>query len=102
MTFEDFITLIGVIVGLISIITPIMKLTKTMAELNIGVQCLKESLNNITIKNHDAHSRMWEHNKSQDEVINNHEKRMVVVETKLGITPTDGHIETIDERILDD
>lgn len=108
MTVEDLVTLIGLAVAVISIVTPIIKLTKTMAELTIGVQSLKDSLNNIITKNHDAHSRMWEHNKRQDEVINDHDKRIVVVETKLGISSTHSPNTTvvgglhIDEQILDD
>lgn len=106
MTTEDLVTLVGLAVAVISIVTPIIKLTKTMAELTIGVQSLKDSLNNIITKNHDAHSRMWDHNKRQDEVINDHDKRIVVVETKLGITPgssssTIGRL-AIDQQILDD
>jgi hypothetical protein len=108
MTFEDLVALIGLVVAVISIVTPIMKLTKTMAELTIGVQSLKDSLNDIIAKNHDAHSRMWGHNKRQDEIINEHEKRIGVVETKLGITPYTYTTTTgvgglhIDEQILDD
>lgn len=108
MTVNDVVILVGLVTAVISIVTPIIKLTKTMAELTIGVQSLKDSLNNIITKNHDAHSRMWEHNKRQDEVINDHDKRIVVVETKLGISPTHSPSTTvvgglhIDEQILDD
>lgn len=108
MTVEDLVTLLGLVLAVFSVITPIIKLTKTMAELTIGVQALKDSLNNIISKNHDAHSRMWEHNKRQDEVINDHDKRISVVETRLGITslhdgitPSIGVL-NIDERILED
>lgn len=107
MTVEELVILVGLAVSVISIVTPIIKLTKTMAELTINVQSLKDSLNSIIAKNHDAHSRMWEHNKRQDEVINDHDKRIVIVETKLGITPTPitrpamGGLH-IDEQILED
>ena len=108
MTVEDLVACLGLVLAVFSIVTPIIKLTRTMAELTIGVQALKDSLNNIIQKNHDAHSRMWEHNKRQDEVINDHDKRIVVVETKLGIAQS--HNETassmgvlnIDEQILED
>jgi hypothetical protein len=106
MTIEDLVTLLGIVLAVFSVVTPIIKLTKTMAELTIGVQALKDSLNSIISKNHDAHSRMWEHNKRQDEVINDHDKRIVIVETKLGIAPTPGGTTmgriNIDERILED
>ena len=106
MTIEDLVTLLGIVLAVFSVVTPIIKLTKTMAELTIGVQALKDSLNNIITKNHDAHSRMWEHNKRQDEVINDHDKRIVIVETKLGISPNPGGTNmgriNIDERILED
>ena len=106
MKVEELVILVGLAVSVISIVTPIIKLTKTMAELTIGVQSLKDSLNSLIAKNHDAHSRMWEHNKRQDEVINDHDKRIVIVETKLGITPIHtgkpmGGLH-IDEQILDD
>ena len=107
MVVEDLVTLLGLVLAVFSVVTPIIKLTKTMAELTIGVQGLKDSLNSIIAKNHDAHSRMWEHNKRQDEVINDHDKRIVVVETKLGITPSHNGalsmgVLSIDERILED
>ena len=107
MTIEDLVTFLGLIIAVFSIVTPIIKLTKTMAELTIGVQGLKDSLNNIITKNHDAHSRMWEHNKRQDEVINDHDKRIVIVETKLGIDSLHGGTLnvgrlTIDEQMLED
>ena len=107
MQVEDLVTLLGLVLAVFSIVTPIIKLTKTMAELTIGVQALKDSLNNIITKNHDAHSRMWDHNKRQDEVINDHDKRIVIVETKLGITPANNSASgmgrlNIDERILED
>ena len=108
MQVEDLVTLLGLVLAVFSVVTPIIKLTKTMAELTIGVQALKDSLNNIITKNHDAHSRMWDHNKRQDEVINDHDKRIVIVETKLGITPSNSSSTAsmgrlnIDERILED
>lgn len=108
MTVEDLVTLLGLVLAVFSVVTPIIKLTKTMAELTIGVQALKDSLNNIITKNHDAHSRMWDHNKRQDEVINDHDRRIGVVETKLGITSSHNQGASsigrlnIDERILED
>lgn len=109
MTIEELSIIIGIVVSIFSIVTPIIKLTKTMAELTIGVQALKDSLNNIIIKNHDAHSRMWDHNKRQDKVINNHDRRLAKVENKLGINASTASedsgildIITIDEKDLEE
>ena len=89
MSAETLIMLLGLVGTLIAIASPVIKLTKTMAELTLTVQSLKDSLNDIILKNHDAHRQMWEHNKNQDEVINDHDRRITRIENKINI-PQDG------------
>lgn len=80
MTWEIF-TGITVLIGfLISIIGPFTKLTKTMTELTISVQALKEVVEELGVKNNEAHKRIWGHNDEQDERLDDHEKRIMKVE----------------------
>lgn len=85
MTTNDLTILIGFIVSIIAITSPVIKLTKTMAELSVSVEALKETLNDITEKNHEAHARLWEHNNKQDDVINEHDKRISTIESRIDI-----------------
>lgn len=86
MSVETLIMLLGLVTTLIAIVSPILKLTKTMAELTLTVQALKDSLNDIIVKNHDAHRQMWEHNNKQDEIINDHDRRISRIENKMEIS----------------
>ena len=62
-----------------------MKLSKTMTELNINMQNLNQAMNVLTANNTESHIRIWHHNAEQDEKIENHEKRITKIETKMDI-----------------
>ena len=73
-------------VGFMStVISPLMKLSKTMTELNVNMQNLNQAMNTLTSHNTESHRRIWEHNEEQDSKIENHEKRITKIETKMDI-----------------
>lgn len=80
MTWEIIIGIITLFGFLVSVVTPIAKLTKIMTELTDSVQSLKEAINEIGTKNTESHRRIWEHNTEQDQTLENHEKRITKLE----------------------
>lgn len=85
MTWEIFLGIVALVSFGIAIVTPITRLTKTMTELTIGVQSLKEAIGDIVLKNNKSHTRLWEHNGKQDTILDNHEKRITKIEIKMDI-----------------
>ena len=56
-----------------------------MTELNVNMQNLNKAMNVLTANNTESHRRIWQHNEEQDEKIENHEKRITKIETKMDI-----------------
>lgn len=77
---------VGVIITLIgfaaSIVTPIIKLTKTITKLTVVMDGLRETVEANRIDNKVSHERIWDHNKEQDDAISNHETRITVLEKR--------------------
>ena len=88
MTWEIFLGIVALVGFIISVATPLMKLSKTMTELNINMQNLNKAMNVLTANNTESHRRIWQHNEEQDEKIENHEKRITKIETKMDIMHT--------------
>lgn len=75
------IVALGSILGTGAIIVkPLLKNVKVMTELNASIKSLTEKFTNFEVNNHDDHKRIWEHNDEQDETINDHETRIVLLE----------------------
>ena len=85
MTWEIFLGIVALVGFCITIVTPLMKLSKTMTELNINMQNLNQAMNTLTANNTESHRRIWIHNDEQDEKLENHEKRITKIETKMDI-----------------
>ena len=85
MTWEIFLGIVALIGFCVAIMTPLMKLSKTMTELNVNMQNLNQAMNTLTANNTESHRRIWAHNDEQDEKIENHEKRITKIETKMDI-----------------
>lgn len=83
MTWEIFLGLVAIVGFLISVFTPLSKLTKTITELNVNMKNLGNAMEVLTTKNTESHRRIWEHNEEQDEKIENHEQRITKIETKM-------------------
>lgn len=80
MTWEIVVGIIALFSFLVSVITPLTKLTRIMTELTISVEGLKEAIKQMGDKNTESHKRIWEHNTEQDELLENHEKRITKIE----------------------
>ena len=79
---------LAVILGIIvSIVTPIIKLTSTISKLTTIVDNLQKSVSDITVKNTESHKRIWDKEEEQDKVIGDHEIRIRMTETAIGLTP---------------
>ena len=85
MTWEIFLGIVALVGFCVTIATPLMKLSKTMTELNVNMQNLKQAMNTLTANNTESHRRIWAHNDEQDEKLENHEKRITKIETKMDI-----------------
>lgn len=85
MTWEIFLGIVALIGFCVTIMTPLMKLSKTMTELNVNMQNLNQAMNTLTANNTESHRRIWAHNEEQDEKLENHEKRITKIETKMDI-----------------
>lgn len=85
MTWEIFLGIVALVGFMITVISPLMKLSKTMTELNVNMQNLNQAMNTLTSNNTESHRRIWEHNEEQDSKIENHEKRITKIETKMDI-----------------
>ena len=85
MTWEIFLGIVALVGFCVTIATPLMKLSKTMTELNINMQNLNQAMNTLTANNTESHRRIWDHNEEQDEKLENHEKRITKIETKMDI-----------------
>lgn len=88
MTWEIFLGIVAIIGFIVTVTTPLMKLSKTMTELNINMQNLNQAMDTLTVNNTESHRRIWSHNDEQDEKIENHEKRITKIETKMDIMHT--------------
>jgi hypothetical protein len=91
MTWEVFLGIAALVSFGIAIITPITKLTKTMTELTLGVQGLKETIADIVLRNNESHTRLWDHNGQQDKILDNHEKRITKIELRMDIEKEKEH-----------
>lgn len=85
MSWEIFLGIVALVGFCVTIATPLMKLSKIMTELNVNMQNLNQAMNTLTANNTESHRRIWAHNEEQDEKLENHEKRITKIETKMDI-----------------
>ena len=79
----EVVTVMIALVGLISTVTkPIMKLTKTITELNDTCRILEERMEKFESHNHNSHVKIWAHNDKQDEQLAEHENRISLLEER--------------------
>ena len=76
----------GVVVALIgflvSIITPIIKLNTNITKLTVTLERIDKDVESQKNSSHEAHRRLWAKNEEQDTRLNDHEKRLSLVERK--------------------
>lgn len=72
---------LGTILGVgVTVVKPIIQVTKIMTELNESIKVLTDKFDKFEINNHDDHKRIWKHNDKQDDVIQDHETRIALLE----------------------
>ena len=80
---------VGVIIALsglfITVGKPIAKLIAVMERLTNVCNELNSKFEKFQIDNKESHKRIWDHNNKQDNMINDHEKRINYLE-KMGVT----------------
>ena len=71
------VTVIVVLSGLvISFVKPLISLNGTLTRLADAVAVLERELKDISEKNREAHTRLWEKEAEQDELLRSHELRL--------------------------
>ena len=64
------------------VVKPILKVVEVMTELTASVKALTEKFSRFEVNNHDDHKRIWCHCEEQDEKLNDHEKRIFIMENR--------------------
>ena len=82
MTLEIVAGLFVLIGGIVSIDTPIVKLTKSITELTVKVDDFARQIEQQSVRSKEAHKRLWEHNEEQDDKLQEHEIRISNLENK--------------------
>lgn len=77
------IVALGTILGVgVTVVKPILSVVKTMTELNESIKNLADKFNMFDVANSEAHKRLWRHNEEQDEKIQDHETRIILMESR--------------------
>lgn len=77
------VTVIIALVGLgAAVIKPVVSLTQSITRLTVVVDVLQKNMDSMTGENTEAHHRIWEKNTEQDKRIDEHDKRITVIETR--------------------
>ena len=72
---------LGALVSLgAAVIKPIVSLTRAITQLTVTVDALQKDLDAFAHKNSDGHARLWHHNEQQDARLDDHERRLHIVE----------------------
>ena len=83
MTWEIVVGMGALFTMGIAFMKPVISLTKAMTTLNVTVKDLKDSMSDIVVKNQESHKRIWDHSNGQDIKIEDHESRIIKIETKM-------------------
>lgn len=73
LIFKDIVVIVGLI---ITVTTPLLKLNTSITELKTLLESVVEKVETIDSNNTNSHRRLWEHNTEQDQVLQNHERRL--------------------------
>lgn len=76
------VTVIVVLAGLaVTVGAPIIRLNGTITKLTVLVDDLKADVGELAERNSASHTRLWEKHREQDGRIENHERRITVMES---------------------
>ena len=79
---------VGVIVTLVgfgvTVVKPLLSLNASIVKLTARLDQLAEGLGDVSDRNAKSHDRLWKRNEEQDAVLDDHERRITVLETHKG------------------
>lgn len=85
MTEWGVVLVITVLIGLlVSVTTPIIKLTKTIADLTAIVRSLGDDMTELTSRNSATHARLFAGLGKHDDKLAEHETRITILEHEKG------------------
>lgn len=74
-----------VLLGLgVTVVKPLLELNSSIVKLTARLDQLTGSLSDISDRNAKSHDRLWKHNEEQDAALDDHERRITVLETNKG------------------
>ena len=77
------ITVLVALVGLLATVgAPVIKLNSNLTKLTVLLDTLKNDMQEQKKSAKESHRRLWGHNHEQDGRIENHEKRITLLEQK--------------------
>lgn len=65
------------------VVKPILQVVKSITALNESIKALTEKFDRFEVNNHDDHKRIWKHNEKQDEIIQEHTEKILLLETEI-------------------
>ena len=77
------VTVVIALVGLgAAIVKPIVSLTRSITSLTVVVERVEKQLGEQAQHSHESHKRLWSHNDEQDRQLQDHERRIGVLENR--------------------
>lgn len=80
--WDVYLIIVSLVSFAIALGTPIIKLNTSITRLIERLHNLDEGMETLTAKNSKSHERLWSHNDDQDKKIEDHEKRIIILEEK--------------------
>lgn len=78
--WEIYLVVVSLIGTAIAVGAPVIKLNTSITKLIVKLDNLGKDFDNMELKNHESHQRIWNHNDEQDEKIADHETRLQIIE----------------------
>lgn len=77
---------VGVIVALVGLVTglvkPMISLTQSITKLTVMMEQFAADFGELTAKNSSGHDKLWRKNEEHDHTLQDHEKRIVILEER--------------------
>lgn len=86
MSWEIFLGIVALVGFIASVSGPMINLNTSITRLNDSVENLHKSIEKLDEDNEKDHVRIWKHNDEQDKEMEDHEKRIKAIESKMEIT----------------